>query len=128
MKKEHWLIISLILIFIAIAALYLFIGNVSKEIVIQVRLPRMILTIFTGMTLAGIGSVYQLMLVNPLAEPYILGISSGSAFGAILFGVLGLTLLMPVGGFIGAALTLIIVWRLAQKKGVLTVVVYLLQE
>ena len=117
MKKEHWLIISLILIFLAIAALYLFIGNVSKEIVIQVRLPRMILTIFTGMTLAGIGSVYQLMLVNPLAEPYILGISSGSAFGAILFGVLGLTLLMPVGGFIGAALTLIIVWRLAQKKG-----------
>jgi len=117
MKKEHWLILILILIFFALATLYLFIGNVSKEIVIQVRLPRMILTIFTGLTLAGIGSVYQLMLVNPLAEPYILGISSGSAFGAILFGVLGLTLLMPVGGFIGAVLTLIIVWRLAQKKG-----------
>jgi iron complex transport system permease protein len=91
MKKEHWLILILILIFFALATLYLFIGNVSKEIVIQVRLPRMILTIFTGLTLAGIGSVYQLMLVNPLAEPYILGISSVSAFGAILFGVLGLT-------------------------------------
>ena len=117
MKKEYWLIIFLVLLFLGIATLYLFVGNVSKEIVMQIRLPRMILTLFTGMTLAGIGSVYQLMLVNPLAEPYILGISSGSAFGAILFGVLGLSLLMPVGGFIGAVLTLIIVWRLAQKKG-----------
>ncbi len=69
------------------------------------------------MALAGIGSVYQLMLANPLAEPYILGISSGSAFGAVLFGVLGLSLLMPLGAFIGAGLTLLAVWRLAQKRG-----------
>lgn len=69
------------------------------------------------MALAGIGSVYQLMLANPLAEPYILGISSGAAFGSILSGLMGFLLLMPLGGFAGASLTMLIVWRLAQHHG-----------
>lgn len=102
---------------VIIAAIYLWGGGVAANIVLEMRLPRLVLTVFTGMALAGIGSVYQLMLANPLAEPYMLGISSGSAFGSILFGVLGLTLLMPLGGFAGAMVTLLIVWRLAQKKG-----------
>lgn len=102
---------------LALLALSLWAGAASGNIVWQLRLPRLLLTFLTGITLAGIGSVYQLMLVNPLAEPYILGISSGSAFGAILTGVLGFSLLMPLGGFLGAALTLLLVWRLAQKKG-----------
>ena len=109
--------ILLLLLGVVIAAFYLFSGGADPNIVLQLRLPRLILTLFTGMALAGIGSVYQLMLANPLAEPYILGISSGSAFGSILFGVLGLTLLMPVGGFIGAVATLLLVWRLARKRG-----------
>lgn len=112
-------IFALLLTFagVLIAGLYLFGGGADSNIVVQLRLPRLILTVFTGMALAGIGSVYQLMLANPLAEPYILGISSGSAFGSILLGVLGLTLLMPLGGFAGALITLVLVWRLAQKKG-----------
>jgi len=69
------------------------------------------------MVLGGVGSVYQLMLANPLAEPYILGISSGSALGSILLGVLGLGLLMPLGGFAGAMLTMVLVWGLAGKGG-----------
>jgi iron complex transport system permease protein len=113
----------LIYLFLVIAfavsgiCLSLFWGAADGNIIWQIRLPRLLLCLFTGMSLAGIGSIYQLMLVNPLAEPYILGISSGSAFGAILFGVLGLSLLMPLGGFIGAGLTLLLVWQLAQKKG-----------
>lgn len=77
----------------------------------------MLLTLFTGMALAGIGSIYQQMLANPLAEPYILGISSGSAFGSILAGVSGFVLLMPLGGFVGAAGTMLLVWSLAIKRG-----------
>lgn len=100
-----------------VAAISLFGGAADQNIIWQLRLPRLLLTVFTGLSLAGIGSVYQLMLANPLAEPYILGISSGSAFGSILFGVLGLTLLMPLGGFLGAGITLLVVWKLAQKKG-----------
>jgi iron complex transport system permease protein len=85
----------------AIAILYLSWGSPSPIILWQVRVPRMLLTLLTGMVLGGVGSVYQLMLANPLAEPYILGISSGSALGSILLGVMGLGLMMPLGGFAG---------------------------
>jgi iron complex transport system permease protein len=102
---------------LGIVALYLFWGNPDANIITQVRIPRLALTLLTGISLAAIGSVYQLMLANPLAEPYILGISSGGAFGSILLGSLGMIMLMPLGGFAGAMLTMLLVWKLAQKKG-----------
>ncbi len=117
MSKKHIFPLLLALTWAGVAAAYLYSGGADGNIIINVRLPRLVLTLFTGMALAGIGSVYQLMLANPLAEPYILGISSGSAFGSILFGVLGLTLLMPVGGFLGAGITLAVVWVLARRQG-----------
>lgn len=117
MKRRYLAMALFALAGAGVLALSLWGGADDANIVWNLRLPRLALTLFTGLALAGIGSVYQLMLVNPLAEPYILGISSGSAFGSILFGVLGLSLLMPLGGFIGAALTLVLVWRLAQKRG-----------
>ncbi len=117
MKSGYLLTLATLCVGSSIIALYLFLGYPDMNIVAQVRIPRLILTLFTGMTLAGIGSIYQLMLANPLAEPYILGISGGSAFGAILFGISGAIALMPLGGFLGAGLTLIIVWTLAQKQG-----------
>jgi iron complex transport system permease protein len=97
--------------------LYLTVGSYDQNILLNVRLPRLILTLFTGVTLAGIGSVYQMMLNNPLAEPYILGVSSGAALGAVLAGLAGLFILMPLFGFVGAMLTMIVVWTLAQKQG-----------
>jgi len=100
-----------------IIALYLLVGNPGANIIAQIRLPRLILALLTGMVLAGVGSVYQMMLANPLAEPYILGISSGSAFGSILAGVLGAVVLMPLGGFVGAMATMLLVWTLARKEG-----------
>ncbi|HOA29650.1 MAG TPA: iron ABC transporter permease [Candidatus Cloacimonadota bacterium] len=111
------LAILILPITLGIFALYLLWGNPDPNILWQVRVPRLCLTVITGMSLAAIGSVYQLMLANPLAEPYILGISSGSAFGSILMAALGLIVLMPLGGFIGAILTMLLVWRLAQKNG-----------
>lgn len=106
-----------VLIGLGTIALYLFWGNPDLNIVWHVRIPRLALTLLTGMSLAAMGSVYQLMLANPLAEPYILGVSSGSAFGSILVGSLGLVMLMPLGGFLGALLTMLVVWRLAQRNG-----------
>lgn len=117
MKKPLLQLSFLALLSLGLIFVYLMNGNPGSNIILQVRLPRLILTLMTGMTLAGIGSIYQLMLANPLAEPYILGISSGAAFGSILFGVLGMVVLMPLGGFLGAGLTLILVWALAQKQG-----------
>jgi iron complex transport system permease protein len=107
-----------ILISLGICVLYSIWDRPDMNILWQVRFPRLLLTVITGMSLAGIGSVYQLMLANPLAEPYILGISSGAAFGSILLASLGLLVLMPLGGFIGAILTMLLVWRLAQKHGI----------
>ncbi|MFO7660634.1 MAG: iron ABC transporter permease [Candidatus Cloacimonadaceae bacterium] len=108
---------AILLLGIVLAWLYLTVGNVDNNILLNVRLPRLILTLFTGITLAGIGSVYQMMLNNPLAEPYILGVSSGAALGAVLAGLAGLFILMPLFGFAGAMLTMLLVWTLAQKQG-----------
>ncbi len=116
-KRKLWAGI-VALAFIGMMVLYLFWGQPDANIFWQLRIPRLTLTLITGMSLAAVGSVYQLMLANPLAEPYILGVSSGAAFGAILLASMGLILLMPLGAFTGAILTMLLVWRLAQKKGV----------
>ncbi len=116
MKKIIFPVVLLVLGIIG-AYIYLTFGTDDSNIILNIRLPRLILTLFTGITLAGIGSVYQMMLNNPLAEPYILGVSSGAAMGAVLAGLAGLFILMPLFGFAGAMLTMLIVWALAQKKG-----------
>ena len=87
------------------------------NIIYSVRLPRLMLAFLTGFVLAGVGHSFQVMLNNPLAEPYILGISSGAAFGSILAVILGMHVLMPVFGFIGAFLTMFLVWFLAHIGG-----------
>ena len=116
--KKFLIYLAISLAFVGMIVLYLFSGNPGQNIILNVRLPRLVLTIVTGMSLAAVGSVYQLMLGNPLADPYILGVSSGSALGSIIFASLGLIILMPLGGFIGALLTMVLVWRLALKDGV----------
>ncbi len=115
--KRQALFLLWLLLSVAIVMLYLGLGTPDGNILLQVRLPRLVLTLFAGMVLAGIGSIYQLMLANPLAEPYILGISSGSALGSILAGLSGFILLMPLGGFLGAGLTMLLVWHLAHQNG-----------
>lgn len=102
---------------IGIVYLYLSYGAADAFIIWHLRVPRLMLTLLAGMSLAAIGSVYQLMLANPLAEPYILGISSGAAFGSILLGVMGAVVFMPLGGFAGAIVTMLAVWSLASKDG-----------
>ena len=62
----------------------------SSVILLQVRLPRVLLGFMVGGSLAGVGVGLQALLRNPLADPYVLGISSGAALGAavaILFGI-----------------------------------------
>lgn len=115
--RNSLLLVLLLSLGVLLAYFYLTFGNADANIILNVRLPRLFLTLFTGVTLAGIGSVYQMMLNNPLAEPYILGVSSGAALGAVLAGLAGLFFLMPLFGFAGAMLTMLLVWLLAQKKG-----------
>lgn len=88
-------------------------------ILLQVRLPRVLLGFMVGCCLASVGVALQALLRNPLADPYVLGVSSGAALGAsagVWFGV-GATFLadaaLPVCGFVGGLLALFVVYRMA---------------
>ncbi|KPK36307.1 MAG: ABC transporter permease [Nitrospira bacterium SG8_35_1] len=89
--------------------------SATATILWQIRLPRVILAAFVGGTLALGGLVFQALLRNPLAEPYILGISGGSAIGAILAMLLGLSYFPGVTffSFTGSLLVLAFVTTLA---------------
>lgn len=92
----------------------------TTVILLQVRLPRLILAFFVGASLAMVGVALQALLRNPLADPFIIGISSGAALGAaiaLLFGV-GISVLsvsaLPVCAFGGALLSLVIMYRISS--------------
>ena len=114
---KHWRLILLIILLIAAIYLYLVYGAASGYIIQHLRLPRLILTLLVGMTLGSVGFAFQLLLNNPLAEPYILGVSSGAALASILAGAAGLFILMPLFGFLGAAGAMLTVYWLARSKG-----------
>ncbi len=95
---------------------YIFIVN-------QVRLPRIILSILVGGVLSVIGTVFQAVFKNPMADPYVMGVSSGAAFGAtigIIFG-LGISIaglgIVSVMAFIGAFATMLLVYQLSKVGG-----------
>jgi iron complex transport system permease protein len=127
-----------LLALIAIAALLigLFVGSVAlsparvvaalsghgdalaRTIVLDLRLPRVGLAFATGALLALSGTLMQVLLRNPLADPYILGVSGGAAVGALL------TLLLGVGAFwfhgaafAGALASILLVFALAHGRG-----------
>jgi iron complex transport system permease protein len=92
---------------------------------LRLRAYRVIAGFVVGAALAGAGVVLQAVLRNPLADPYVLGVSSGSALGAALvisFGLAGrYVFALPLGAFVAALLTLMVVFRLAARNGVLSV-------
>ncbi|MEC4674908.1 MAG: iron ABC transporter permease [Nitrospirota bacterium] len=101
--------------------------DLSGVILLQVRFPRIVLAFLVGGSLAAVGVGLQALLRNPLAEPYVLGISSGAAFGAtlgILFGIggtiMGLSAL-PVWAFLGALLSILVVYRISVAYRMLSV-------
>ena len=93
-------------------------------VVMDVRLPRILTAALVGAGLALSGVIYQGILLNPLADPYTLGISSGAAFGASLALLANLTLWSqfstPLFAFAGAIATLFIVMRLSTFNGLIS--------
>lgn len=97
------------------------------NIIWQVRVPRVLFAVFIGMALAISGAVMQALVQNPLADPYILGISSGSSFGAtfaILIGFGGGSLFSQFGlatsAFLGAVIASLSVLMLSSIGGRMT--------
>ena len=92
----------------------------TNIILLQVRLPRLLLAALTGATLSLTGAVFQALLRNPLADPYILGISGGSALGAVI--AMGFSLhlmiigfqIVPIFSICGALLTILFVYNFSR--------------
>ena len=97
--------------------------NIDYEILVGVRLPRVILAALVGAALACCGVVLQAILRNPLADPYILGISSGAGLGVIIAVLSGVTWSfwggspIAVFAFAGALITVWLVWGIGHLAG-----------
>jgi iron complex transport system permease protein len=93
----------------------------TREILWAIRSPRVFVAVLMGMALGASGAVLQGILRNPLADPYILGISSGASLAAALGLVAGLSFLgsltVPVLAFAGALVTGSIVGMMGWKRG-----------
>ncbi|HEY8720134.1 putative F420-0 ABC transporter permease subunit [Pengzhenrongella sp.] len=89
-------------------------------IVWDLRLPRVLTAGAVGAGLALAGAVMQSLTRNALADPYLLGLSSGASLGAVAVLVVGVGLLLPVAAFAGALLALVATLTLARTGGVLT--------
>ena len=89
-----------------------------SQVIRELRLPRVLNGFAVGALLALAGAQLQVLLQNPLADPYILGVSGGAAVGALLAMLLGLGGLWLTGSaLLGALLTIVIVFGLAHGRG-----------
>jgi iron complex transport system permease protein len=113
---------------VSLKAVFKDLGNVEATspdhlIFMRVRLPRVILAAIVGAALACAGVIFQALLRNPLADPYILGISSGAGLGTIIAVISGFSWTLwgrsPVAvfAFIGAMTTVWLVWMIGKLTG-----------
>ena len=90
----------------------------ERAILLDIRIPRLLLAGAVGTSLAAAGAAYQALLRNPLAEPYLLGISNGAAVGTmtalVFFSAYGWT--RPVFAFAGALVATLAVYQLARGR------------
>ena len=94
--------------------------DTATSILWKIRLPRTVLVALTGMALGGSGATYQGLFRNPLADPFLIGVASGAALGAVIamsikwpYTFWGL-MAIPMSAFVAALLTVFIVYNLAR--------------
>lgn len=94
---------------------------VTRAILLDLRLPRTVLALLVGGGLAVSGAVFQALLRNPLADPYVLGVSGGAAVGAVIATLAGLVEVaswsLPLAAFIGAVVAIVLVFLIAARAG-----------
>lgn len=101
----------------------LFADDETAVTILRLRLPRLLLAAIAGAALGAAGAVFQAILRNPLADPYILGVSGGAALGAFAATAAGLTAIAPslpvrpAAAFVGAALTVAFLFALSRAGG-----------
>ncbi len=98
------------------------IQKTHEIIILKIRIPRVLIGVLVGSALASVGVAYQGMFKNPMADPYVLGISSGAALGAGIVIIAGAAFknfpisFITVGAFIGAVLTTFLVYFISRVK------------
>jgi iron complex transport system permease protein len=116
--RRTWLLLP---IACALAAGAVYIGPVANtpEILLQLRLPRVLLGFIVGMALAVAGTIFQGVLRNPLADPLVLGTSSGASLGVMIAGMLHLRSAgwLYLFAFAFSLATIAAVYRIAQTQG-----------
>lgn len=102
-------------------------GSLDRAIVFEARLPRVLLAAVAGGGLAAVGVAFQAVLGNPLAEPYVLGVSGGAALGAtvaIVAGFTGASLfgasIVPAAALLGGLGATALVYSVAHAAGAMT--------
>ncbi len=97
-------------------------AGAAADIVLRVRLPRVLLAVLVGACLAVAGALFQALLRNPLADPFVLGVSGGAALGGIAALSLGAALgwgyaAVPPAAFAGAIATTLLLYAIAGVRG-----------
>jgi iron complex transport system permease protein len=116
-------LLALILLALVLVCTLVGASGVEFDIILQIRLPRIVLGVVVGASLAVSGAVFQGILRNPLADPYILGTSTGGALGATVGLFVGRYFLsiqpviIPIFAFLGSFATVFLVYRLARIGG-----------
>ena len=94
----------------------------TAPIVHQIRLPRVLIAALVGAALATAGALMQTVFQNPLADPGIIGVSTGAATAAVLVIVTGVSFLgtwtLPAGAFVGALATVLVIYLIATSRAV----------
>lgn len=97
--------------------------SIAKIIVWELRFPRVIMGALVGMALAVAGTIMQAIFRNPMADPFIIGIASGASVGASIAIIAGGTVvflagfILPIFAFVGALVTLLVVYFVANVRG-----------
>lgn len=136
-SNKHFLLLALLLLLAIISVLFSLLSgsvdisisqlltnllhaenNLQAQVLQEIRIPRTLAAFITGGLLALSGVIMQVLLRNPLADPYILGISGGAAVGALSAILLGLSgLWLSNAAFFGALLSILLVFGIANKFG-----------
>ncbi|MDD6207089.1 MAG: iron ABC transporter permease [Clostridiales bacterium] len=136
-RKKGWLVMLLVILLLMSLAVSICIGTVSvsfgdlihalgrepysmqERVLRYVRIPRVCGAALAGMGLAVSGTIIQTILGNPLAGPNIIGVNSGAGFSVVLFSALFPDAYngMPLAAFAGALITVLVVYKTAEKTG-----------
>jgi len=111
-------VVTIVLCMLTGPAGYGFPSAGAADIVGGIRLPRVLAAFFVGSGLAVAGAAMQALFKNPMADPYILGTSSGGALGASIAIVFLGGLFVPLFAWAGAIIAILVVWSIASRQGI----------